>query len=67
MKERKKVSGFRIMQSFKSDKKLIRKAIYSGEKIRSGNSPAQIPRKLNRRWIIVQPLNVGNKGVVKIK
>ena len=55
------------MQSFKSDKKLIWKAIYSGAKIRSGNSPAQIPRKLNRRWIIIQPLNVGDTGVAKIK
>ena len=66
-KERKKVSGSRITQSFKSDKKLIWKSIYSGTKIRSGNSPAQIPRKLNRRWIIIQPLNVGDKGVAKIK
>ena len=33
----------------------------------SGNSPAQIPRKLNRRWILIQLLNVGDKGVVKIK
>ena len=67
MKGRKKVSGSRIAQSFKSDKKLIWKAIYSGAKIMSGNSPAQIPRKLNRRWIIIQPLNVGDKGVAKIK
>ena len=33
----------------------------------SGNWPAQIPRKLNRRWILIQPLNVGDKGVAKIK
>ena len=66
-KERKKVSGSRITQSFKSDKKLIWKSIYRGTKIRSGNSLAQIPRKPNRRWIIIQPLNVGDKGVVKIK
>ena len=33
----------------------------------SGNSPAQIPRKLNRRWILIQPLNVEDKGVAKIK
>ena len=55
------------MQSFKSDKKLIWKSIYSDTKIRSGNSPAQIPRKLNHCWIIIQPLNVGDKGVAKIK
>ena len=61
------MSGSRITQSFKSDKKLIWKSIYSDAKIRSGNSPAQIPRKLNRRWIIIQPLNVGDKGVAKIK
>ena len=67
MKERKKVSSSRITQSFKSDKKLIWKAIYSGVKIGSGNSPAQIPRKLNCHWIIIQPLNVGDKGVAKIK
>ena len=61
------MSGSRITQSFKSDKKLIWKSIYSSTKIRSGNSPAQIPRKLNCRWIIIQPLNVGDKGVAKIK
>ena len=33
----------------------------------SENLPAQIPRKLNRRRIIIQPLNVGDKGVTKIK
>ena len=33
----------------------------------SGNSPAQIPRQLIRRWILIQPLNVGDKGVAKIK
>ena len=33
----------------------------------SENLPAQIPRKLNRRRIIIQPLNVGDKGVAKIK
>ena len=67
VKEREKMSRSRITQSFKSDKKLIWKSIYSDAKIRSGNSPAQIPRKLNRRWIIIQPLNVGDKGVAKIK
>ena len=67
MKERKKVLGYRITQSFKSDKKPIWKVTYSGAKIRSGNSPAQIPKKLDRRWIIIQPLNVGDKGVAKIK
>ena len=40
---------------------------YSGAEIMSGNSPAQIPRKLNRRWILIQLLNVGDKGVAKIK
>ena len=33
----------------------------------SENSPAQIPKQLIRRWILIQPLNVGNKGVAKIK
>ena len=33
----------------------------------SGNSPAQIPKQLIRRWILIQLLNVGDKGVVKIK
>ena len=33
----------------------------------SGNSPAQIPRQLIRRWILIQSLNVGDKGVAKIK
>ena len=33
----------------------------------SGNSPAQIPKQLIRRWILIQPLNVGDKGVAKIK
>ena len=33
----------------------------------SGNSLAQIPRKLNCRWILIQPLNVRDKGVAKIK
>ena len=33
----------------------------------SGNSPTQIPRQLIRRWILIQPLNVGDKGVAKIK
>ena len=33
----------------------------------SGNSPAQISRQLIRRWILIQPLNVGNKRVAKIK
>ena len=33
----------------------------------SGNSPAQIPRQLIRHWILIQPLNVGDKGVAKIK
>ena len=33
----------------------------------SGNSPAQIPKQFIRRWILIQPLNVGNKGVAKIK
>ena len=46
---------------------MIWKTIYSGAEIMSGNSPAQIPRKLNRRWILIQPLNVGDKGVAKIK
>ena len=67
VKEREKMSRSRITQSFKSDKKLIWKSIYSDAKIRSGNLPAQIPRKLKRRWIIIQPLNVGDKGVAKIK
>ena len=67
MKERKKVLGSRVTQSFKSDKKPIWKATYSDAKIRSENLPAQIPKKLNRRWIIVQSLNVGDKGVAKIK
>ena len=67
MKERKKVLGSRITQSFESDKKPIWKATYSGAKIKNGNSPAQIPKKLNRRRIIIQPLNVGDKGVAKIK
>ena len=31
------------------------------------NSPAQIPKQLIRRWILIQPLNVGDKGVAKIK
>ena len=66
-RERKKVSGSRIAQSFKSDKKLIWKSTYSCAKIRSGSSPAQIPRKLNRCWIVISPLNVGDKGVAKIK
>ena len=46
---------------------MIWKTIYSGAEIGSGNSPAQISRKLNRRWILIQPLNVGDKGVAKIK
>ena len=33
----------------------------------SGNSPAQIPRKPIHRRILIQPLNVGDKGVAKIK
>ena len=33
----------------------------------SGNSPAQIPRQLIRRRILIQLLNVGDKGVAKIK
>ena len=33
----------------------------------SGNSPAQIPRQLIHRWILIEPLNVGEKGVAKIK
>ena len=33
----------------------------------SGNSPTQIPRQLIRRWILIQPLNVGDKGVAEIK
>ena len=33
----------------------------------SGNSPAQIPKQLIRCWILIQPLNVGDKGVAKIK
>ena len=37
------------------------------QKLGAGIRPAQIPRKLNRRWILIQPLNVGDKGVAKIK
>ena len=33
----------------------------------SGSSPARIPRKPTHRWILIQPLNVGDKGVAKIK
>ena len=33
----------------------------------SGNSPAQIPKQFICRWILIQPLNVGDKGVAKIK
>ena len=33
----------------------------------SGNSPTQIPRQLIRCWILIQPLNEGDKGVAKIK
>ena len=33
----------------------------------SGNSPTQIPRQLIRHWILIQPLNVGDKGVAEIK
>ena len=33
----------------------------------SGNSLAQIPKQLIHRWILIQLLNVGDKGVVKIK
>ena len=33
----------------------------------SENSPAQIPKQLIRRWILIQPLNMGDKGVAKIK
>ena len=33
----------------------------------SGNSLAQIPKQLIHRWILIQPLNVGDKGVAKIK
>ena len=32
----------------------------------SGNFPAQIPKELIRRWILIQPLNVGDKGVAKL-
>ena len=46
---------------------MIWKTIYSGAEIGSRNSPAQIPRKLNRRWILIQPLDMGDKGVAKIK
>ena len=33
----------------------------------SGSSPARIPRKPTHRWIPIQPLNVRDKGVAKIK
>ena len=33
----------------------------------SGSLPARIPRKPTHRWIPIQPLNVGDKGVAKIK
>ena len=33
----------------------------------SRNSPAQIPIQLIHRWILIQPLNVGDKGVAEIK
>ena len=33
----------------------------------SGSSPAQIPRKPIRCWILIQPLNMGDKGVAEIK
>ena len=33
----------------------------------SGNLPAQIPKQLIRLWILIQPLNVGDKEVAKIK
>ena len=33
----------------------------------SESSPARIPRKPIHRWILIQPLNVGGKGVAKIK
>ena len=31
----------------------------------SGSFPARIPRKPTHRWIPIQPLNVGDKGVAK--
>ena len=33
----------------------------------NGNSPAQILKQLIRRWVFIQSLNVGDKGVAKIK
>ena len=36
-------------------------------KIKSGSSPAQIPRRPNHHWIVISPLNVGDRGVAKIK
>ena len=32
----------------------------------SRSSPAHIPRKPIHHWILIQPLNVGDKGVAKI-
>ena len=66
-RERKRVTNSRIAQSFKSDKKLIWKTTYSCAKIKSRSSPAQIPKRPNHRWIIISPLNVGDRGVTRIK
>ena len=41
--------------------------IYSDAEIMSGSSPARIPRKPIHRWILIQLLNMGDKGVAKIK
>ena len=71
MRERKEIScleyGFWNSAIVWNKKKLIWKIIYSDAEIVSGNSPAQIPRQLIRRWILIQPLNVGDKGVAEIK
>ena len=50
-----------------SKKELIWKVIYSGMEIASGRFPARVSRKPLHRKISILSLNVGNKGVAKIK
>ena len=43
------------------------KTTYNCAKSKSESSPAQIPKRSNHRWIDISPLNVGDRGVAKIK
>ena len=68
-RERKKqvqCTGSRIVQLFKVKMNWFERLFLVTE-IMSESFPACIPRKPTRRWIPIQPLNMGDKGVAKIK